>query len=59
MRQIDEMTQGPHSTTTKAMARTIAGGLAYLADIARRWVPYFARSESRQRASAYLQGLLS
>jgi hypothetical protein len=52
MRQIDEMTQGPRSTTTEAMARTIAGGLAYLADIARRWAPYFARSESRQRASA-------
>jgi hypothetical protein len=59
MRQIDEMTQGLHSTTIEAMARTIAGGLAYLADIARRWAPYFARSESRQRVSAYLQGLLS
>ena len=59
MRQIDDTTQGPRSTTTEAMARTIEGGLAYLADIARRWAPYFARSESRQRASAYLQGLLS
>jgi SRSO17 transposase len=52
------MTQGPRSTTTEAMARTIEGGLAYMADIARRWAPSFARSESRQRASAYLQGLL-
>jgi SRSO17 transposase len=30
-----------------------------LADVARRLAPYFARLESRQRASAYLQGLLS
>ena len=59
MRQSDERTQGPRSTTTEAMARTIEGGLAAWADIARRWAPYFARSESRQRASAYLQGLLS
>ena len=59
MPQIDDMTPEPRSSTTEAMARTIAGGMAYLADIARRWAPYFARSESRQRASAYLQGLLS
>jgi SRSO17 transposase len=58
MRQIDDATQGPLSTS-EAMARTIEGGLAYLADVARRLAPYFARSESRQRASAYLQGLLS
>jgi SRSO17 transposase len=58
MRQIDDPTQGPLSTT-EATARTIEGGLAYLADVARRLAPYFARSESRQRASAYLQGLLS
>ena len=56
MRQSDDMTQGPRSTTSEAMARTIEGGLAYLADIARRWAPYFARSESRQRASASRPG---
>jgi len=52
MRQSDEMTQGPRSTTTAAMARTIAGGLAYVAEIARRWAPYGARAASHQRASA-------
>ena len=57
MRQIGDTTQGPRSTT-EATARTIEGGLAYLADVARRLAPDFARSESRQRASAYLQGLL-
>ena len=40
MRQSDDRTQGPRSTTTAAMARTIEGGLAYVADIARRWAPY-------------------
>jgi SRSO17 transposase len=59
MRQSDDVTQGPLSPMTEATASTIAGGLAYLADIARRLAPYFARSESRQRASVYLQGLLS
>jgi SRSO17 transposase len=58
MGQIEDITQGPLSTT-EATARTIEGGLAYLADVARRLAPYFARSESRQRASAYLRGLLS
>ena len=59
MRQRDDMTQGPRSTTPEAMARTIEGSLASMADIARRWAPYFARSESRQRASASLQGVRS
>jgi SRSO17 transposase len=59
MRQLDDATPEALSTTTDATARTIEGGLAYLADITRRLAPYFARSESRQRALAYLQGLLS
>jgi SRSO17 transposase len=59
MRQIDDATQEALSTTTDATARTIEGGLAYLADLTRRLAPYVARSESRQRASASLQGLLS
>ena len=59
MRPFDDTTQGPLSPTAEATARIIEGGRAYLADIARRLAPYFARSESRQRASAYLQGLLS
>ena len=58
MRQSDAVTQGPLSPMTEATASTIAGGLAYLADIARWLAPYGARSESRQRASVYLQGLL-
>jgi SRSO17 transposase len=40
-------------------ARTVQGGAAYMADVERRLTPYFARAEPRQRALAYLQGLLS
>jgi SRSO17 transposase len=59
MRQIVDSTEGPIPTTTDATASTIEGGLAYLADLGGRLAPYFARSESRQRALAYLRGLLS
>jgi len=59
MSQPYETTQGPLSPTAEATARIVEGGPAYLADLARRLAPYFARSESRQRAMAYLQGLLS
>jgi SRSO17 transposase len=59
MRQVDDTTPDPRSLTAEATARIIEGGHAYLADSARRLAPYFARSESRQRASAYLQGWLS
>jgi SRSO17 transposase len=37
----------------------MAGGQASRADVARRLAPYVARSQSRHRAQAYLQGLLS
>jgi SRSO17 transposase len=37
----------------------VQGGAAYLADIERRLAPYFERAEPRQRAMAYLRGLLS
>ena len=47
MLQLNEMTPGPLSPTAEATARIIAGGPAYLADIAWRLAPYFARSESR------------
>jgi SRSO17 transposase len=40
-------------------ARTARGGAAYVADMERRLAPYFARAEPRQRALAYLRGLLS
>lgn len=59
MRQRDTTTKISCPTTTDAAASTIEGGRAYVADMARRLAPYFARSGSRQHALAYLQGLLS
>jgi SRSO17 transposase len=38
---------------------TVQGGVTYLNDIERRLAPYFARTEPRRRALAYLRGLLS
>jgi SRSO17 transposase len=38
---------------------TVQGGAAYMTDIERRLAPYCERSEPRQRAMAYLRGLLS
>src|ERR671918_2903695 len=40
-------------------AALVQGGAAYLRDIERRLAPSFARAEPRQRAMAYLRGLLS
>src|SRR2546430_50093 len=37
----------------------VQGGAAYMTDIERRLAPYFERAEPRQRAMAYLRGLLS
>jgi SRSO17 transposase len=59
MRQLDDTHERSLSTPTAATASTIAGGQAYLADVARRLAPYFARSPSRDRVLAYLHGLLS
>ena len=59
MRQIDDTHERFLSTSTDAPGSTIAGGQAYLADVARRLAPYFARSQSRDRVLAYLRGLLS
>src|SRR5499426_2630417 len=59
MRQIDDTRERCLSTSTDTTASTIAGGRAYLADVARRLAPYFARSQSRDRVLAYLRGLLS
>src|SRR5882724_173941 len=59
MRQIDDTTASSLSTPMDATASTIAGGQAYMADMARRLAPYFARSQSRDRVLAYLRGLLS
>jgi SRSO17 transposase len=59
MRQSETMTKRSCPATTDATASTIEGGRAYMAEMARRLAPYFARSGSRQHALAYLQGLLS
>jgi SRSO17 transposase len=59
MQRIDDTSDLSTLAATDAAASTIAGGQAYLADVARRLAPYFARSESRQRVRTYLQGLLS
>jgi hypothetical protein len=62
MRQIDDIDDRNArslATPTDATASTIAGGRAYMADVARRLAPYFARSPSRDRVLAYLRGLRS
>jgi SRSO17 transposase len=59
MQQINEVTDRSPATTPDATASSIEGGRSYLADMARRLAPYFARSESRQRVMGYLRGLLS
>jgi SRSO17 transposase len=59
MQQIHEATDSSLPTRTDATARSIAGGQAYLADMARRLARYFVRSQSRQRVMAYVRGLLS
>jgi SRSO17 transposase len=51
-----------HEPTTLPAEQDLAivqGGAAYLRDIERRLAPYFTRAEPRQRAMAYLRGLLS
>jgi len=59
MQQMDDPIERVLVTSTDATASIMAGGQAYLADVARRLAPYFARSQSRHRVQAYLQGLLS
>jgi SRSO17 transposase len=59
MQQSDETPASSLATPADATANAIAGGQAYLADVARRLAPYFARSQSRERVLAYLRGLLS
>ena len=59
MKQIDDTTASALSTPTDAMASTIAGGRASMADVARRLAPSFVRSQSHDRLLAYLRGLLS
>jgi SRSO17 transposase len=59
MRPIDDTTASSLSIPTETTASTIAGGQAYMADMARRLAPYCARSQSRDRVLAYLRGWLS
>jgi SRSO17 transposase len=59
MRHIDAPTDSHPPAAVDEAASTAQGGAAYLVDIERRLAPYFARAEPRQRALAYLQGLLS
>ena len=40
-------------------ASVVPGGASYLQDSERRLAPYFERTAPRQRAMAYLRGLLS
>ena len=59
MMRTDEPTDIQIKPTTGEVASIVQGGLAYLTDIEGRLAPYFERAEPRQRAMAYLQGLLS
>jgi SRSO17 transposase len=59
MQRIDDTTELSTLAATDATASSIVGGQAYLADVARRLAPYFARSQSRHRVLAYVRGLLS
>jgi SRSO17 transposase len=59
MPRIEDTTELSTLAATDSTASPIAGGQADLADVARRLAPYCARSQSRHRAQAYLQALLS
>jgi SRSO17 transposase len=52
-------TMEPSTLLMDPDASAVHGGEAYLTDIERRLAPYFERAEPRQRAMAYLRGLLS
>lgn len=52
-------TRAPSAPAVDQDVSAVQGGAAYMTDIERRLAPYFERSEPRQRAMAYLRGLLS
>jgi SRSO17 transposase len=52
-------TMDPCAPVVDQDVSAVRGGAAYLRDIERRLAPYFERAEPRQRAMAYLRGLLS
>ena len=56
MRPLDDTQERFRSTSTDAPGSTLAGGQAYLADVARRLAPSCARSQSRDRVLAYRRG---
>jgi SRSO17 transposase len=59
MPRSDAPTAPDSPSTADEAATAVQGGTAYVADIERRLAPYFERTEPRQRAMAYLRGLLS
>jgi SRSO17 transposase len=59
MRRSDEPTAINSLSAADEAATAVRGGTAYLADMEHRLAPYFERAEPRQRAMAYLRGLLS
>jgi SRSO17 transposase len=59
MRRSDEPTATDSPAAADDAATAVRGGPADLADIERRLSPYFERAEPRQRAMAYVRGLLS
>jgi SRSO17 transposase len=52
-------TMEPAAPVVAQDVSAVQGGAAYLSDIERRLAPYFERAEPRQRAMAYVRGLLS
>jgi SRSO17 transposase len=52
-------TMEPRAPVVDQDVSTVEGGAAYFMDVERRVAPSFERSEPRQRAMAYLRGLLS
>src|SRR5262245_58237978 len=59
MPRIDDTSALSTLAAMDSTASPMAGGQAYRADVARRLAPYCARSQSRHRAQASLQGLRS
>jgi SRSO17 transposase len=53
------LTNDPAAPHLDQDVSAVLGGAAYLSDIEHRLAPYFERAEPRQRAMAYLRGLLS
>jgi hypothetical protein len=56
MPRIDDTTELSTLAVTDSTASTIAGGQAYMADVARRLAPYCARSQSRHPGAGVSAG---